>query len=56
MLEESSCLLLNQLTHHVAKNGADCIESLICGADVVQTIVIEQYLLDDEYGHSLTEF
>lgn len=55
MLQQSGGLLLDQLAHHVAEDGADGIEPLISGADVVQAIIVEKYLLHDEYGDSLAE-
>lgn len=55
MLQQPGRLLLDQLAHHVAKDGADSVESLIGGADVVQAIVVKQDLLHNEDGDSLTE-
>lgn len=55
MLKQSGSLLLDQLAHHVAENGADCIEPLISGADVVEAIVVKKDLLHDEDGDSLAE-
>lgn len=55
VLKQPGGLLLDQLAHHVTENGADGIEPLISGADVVQAIVVKKYLLHDEYGDSLAE-
>lgn len=56
MLEQPCSLLLDQLAHHIAEDGADRVESLIGGADVVQAIIVKEDLLHDEYGDSLAEF
>lgn len=53
MLEEPSRLLLDQLCDHVAQDGADGVEALVGGANVVETIVIQQYLLDNEDSNGL---
>lgn len=55
MLQQPGRLLLDQLAHHVAKDGADSVESLIGGADVVQAVVVKKDLLHDEDGDGLTE-
>lgn len=48
-------MLLYQLSNHVAEDGADSIEALISGTDVVKTVVIKQDLLYDEDGNRLAE-
>ncbi len=53
MLEQPSRLLLDELGDHVAQDGAHGVEALVGGADVVQTVVVEQDLLDDEDGDGL---
>ena len=55
MLKESGRLLLDQLRNHVAEDSADGVEPLVCRADVVETVVVEQYLLHDEDGHRLAQ-
>ena len=53
MLKQPSRLLLNQLRNHVAEDGADRVEALVRGADVVEAVVVEQDLLHYEDGHRL---
>lgn len=55
MLKQPCSLLLDQLAHHVAENGADRIEPLISGADVVEAIVVKKDLLHDKDGDSLAK-
>jgi hypothetical protein len=56
VLEQADSLLLDQLVDHVAKNGANSIETLIGLANVRKPNVVQQDLLYDEDGYSLTEF
>lgn len=56
MLQKTCSLLLDELSHHVAQNRANSIKPLVRGADVIEPAVIQQDLLDDEYGHRLTQF
>ena len=56
MLQEPDRLLVNELSDHVTKNGANSVESLIGLADVLQSHVIEQDLLNDEDSNGLAEF
>jgi hypothetical protein len=56
VLEEANGLLLNQLVDHVAENGADCVETLVGLADVCEPNIVQEDLLYDEDGNSLTEF
>lgn len=53
MLQQTCGLLLHELADHVTKYGADSIEALIGRADVVETVVIEQDLLNNEDGDRL---
>jgi len=55
MLQQPCSLLLHKLSDHVAEDSTDSIESLVCGANVVQPVVIEQDLLDDENCHRLAK-
>jgi hypothetical protein len=55
MLEEPSRLLLDQLANHVAQNRADRIEPLIRRAYIIETVVVKQYLLNNEDGDGLAE-
>lgn len=55
MFEKPSRLLLDQLSNHVAEDGADSVEALVSGTDIVKTVVIKQNLLDDEDGNRLAE-
>lgn len=55
MLEQASRLRLDELSNHIAQDGADGVEALVRGADVVEAIVVEQYFLHNEYGHRLAE-
>ena len=41
VLEEPCRLLLHKLGDHVAEYSANCVESLICCADIIQTMIIE---------------
>jgi len=41
MLKEPGRLLLDKLCNHVAQYRSDGIEALVCGADVVETIVVK---------------
>lgn len=41
MLEESSRLRLHELGNHIAQYGANRIEPLVSGADVVEPVVIQ---------------
>lgn len=55
MLEQASRLLLDELANHVAEHGADGVEPLVGSADIVESIVIEEDLLNDEYGDRLAQ-
>jgi hypothetical protein len=55
MLQEPHSLLVNKLSDHITENGANSVESLVGLADVLQSHVIEQDLLDDEDSNGLAE-
>ena len=56
MLKETSGLLLHQLGDHVAEDRTDGVKPLVGSADIIETIVIQQNLLYNEYGHGLAQF
>ena len=47
--------MLDQLIDHVAENGPHSVEPFVRVADVRQTSLVEENLLDDEDGDSLGE-
>jgi hypothetical protein len=53
VLQESHRLTLDQLAHHVAQHRPDRVEPLVGLADVGQSELVEQDLLDDEDGDRL---
>ena len=55
VLEQPHGLLLHQLSDHVAQHGPHGVESLVGGADVGKTNIIQQYLLYNEDGHRLAQ-
>lgn len=55
MLEQSYGLLFHQLLDHVAENGSDGVEPLISLADVIETHIVHQDLLNNENGHCLAQ-
>lgn len=55
MLQEPDGLLVNELSDHITKNSANSVESLVGLADVLQSHVIEQDLLNDEDSNGLAE-
>jgi len=55
MLQQPCRLLLNKLRNHIAKHCAYRVETLVCSTDVIQSMVIEKYLLHNEYGHSFAK-
>ena len=55
MLQEPHSLLVNELSDHITENGANSVESLVGLADVLQSHVVEQDLLDDEDSNGLAE-
>ena len=56
MLQEPHSLLVNKLSDHITENSANSVESLVGLADVLQSHVIEQDLLNDEDSNGLAEF
>jgi len=56
MLQQPHRLLIHQLRHHVTKHSPHGIEPLIRLANILQTHVVEQNLLDDEDSNRLAEF
>ena len=55
MLEKARRLLLDELANHVAENGAHGVEPLVRRADVVEAVVIQEYLLHNEDGDRLAQ-
>ena len=55
VLEKSDCLLLHQLSDHIAEDSAHRIEPFVGRTNVRQTDVIEEDLLNDEDGNGLAE-
>ncbi len=55
MLEKSRGLLLNKLCHHIAKDSPDSVKALVCCADIIETMVVEENLLHDEDSHSFAK-
>lgn len=54
VFKKSGGWLFNDLcNHHVVQNGAHCQESLCGLTEVVETLIIEQDLLNDESGYCL---
>lgn len=55
MLQKPNRLLVDQLSDHVAEDGANGVETLVCLADILQTHVVKQNLLNDENGDGFAE-
>lgn len=55
MLQQSGGLLFHKLRHHVAQYSSHGIESLVCRADVVESMIIEQDLLDNKDSDGLAQ-
>lgn len=55
VLEQPHSLLLNELRNHVAQDRAHGIESLISGADICETNVVEKDLLHYKDRHRLAQ-
>ena len=53
MLKQANGLLFDQLTNHITQDCADSIETLISLANVCETGVIKQYLLNNKDCHGL---
>lgn len=55
MLEQPDGLLLHQLSDHVAQNGPHGVESLVCGANISKTNIIQQNLLYNKNRHRFAQ-
>jgi hypothetical protein len=55
VLEEASRLGLDKLSHHVAQDRSNGIEPLVSGANVVESIVVEEDLLNNENSNGLAK-
>jgi hypothetical protein len=55
MFKKTRGLLLNKLSYHITENSANSIKPFVCGADVVETVVVKQYFLYDEDGHGFAK-
>lgn len=55
MLQEPHSLLVNELSDHITENGANSVESLVGLADILQSHVIKQDLLNDEDSNGLAK-
>ena len=49
MFQQPHSLLIHELSDHITQHSAHSIEPLVCLADVLQTHIIQQDLLHDEY-------
>lgn len=56
VLEKAHCLLVDQLSDHVAEDCSDGVEALVGLTDVLQAHVVKQDLLDDEDSDRLAQF
>ena len=56
MLQKPSSLLFYELVDHITQNRPNGVKPLVCGADIVQAIVIKEYLLYNEYSNRFAEF
>ena len=56
MFEQPDCRSLDELIHHVAKDGADGKEALISVTDIGKPGLVEEDLLHDEDRDGLGEF
>jgi hypothetical protein len=55
MLQQPNRLSLYKLIDHVAQHGADRIEPFVCMANIRQSCLVEQDLLDDKDGDGFGE-
>jgi hypothetical protein len=55
MLKQPSGLGLDKLGNHVAQNSSNCVEALISSANVVEAVIIKEYLLHNEDSHRLAK-
>jgi hypothetical protein len=56
VFEQADCRSLDELIHHVAKDGADSKEALISVTDIGEPGLVEEDLLHDEDRDGLGEF
>ena len=56
VLQQADRLHLHQASYHVAQHCSDSVESFVCGADVVESSIVEKYLLHNENCDRLGEF
>ena len=49
-------LLFNELRNHIAEHCTNCVETLVCSANVIQSMIIQEDLLNDEDSDSLAKF
>jgi hypothetical protein len=55
MLEQANSLLLHKLIDHVTEDGANSVETLIGLANVCETDIVKENLLNDEDSDSLAK-
>lgn len=55
MLQKANRLLVDQLSNHITQHRANGVEALVRLANVLQTHVVKQDLLDDEDSNRLAE-
>ena len=55
MLQQPNSLSLHQLVYHIAQHGPNGVEPLVRMADIRQTRLVQQDLLDDEDSNGLGE-
>jgi len=55
MFKQSCSLLFNKLSDHIAEYSSNSVKPFVRGTDIVEAMVIEQYLLHNEYCHCLAQ-
>lgn len=55
VLEETHCLCLDKLIHHIAEHSADGVEAFVCVAYVREARLVEEDLLNNEDRNCLRE-
>jgi len=55
MLEQTSRLLLHELGDHIAEHRTHGVETLVRSADIIETVVVQQYLLNNKDGNGLRQ-
>jgi hypothetical protein len=55
VLKQADRLLLDKLIDHVAEDRADGVKALVCLADICETNVVQQDLLNDKDGDRLAK-